>query len=242
MSTFEVTYCLIIPAFNECDSLPSIITQCKEILNYRTNMEIIILDNGSVDNTKQILRAGLSTFENERIRYIIKEINSGYGAGIKFAIENSNAPVIIWTHADLQCDLWDVLKVIEAFEANGPSNCLVTKGERLNRSFVDRLFSNSFSVLNRFVNKVSLKDINAQPNLIPRDFLKNLDRFPDDSTFELSVLTQALRQKCLIGRVAVQFPRRKFGVGANQGLTRKIRYSLRCVRVIFEIRRKYACN
>jgi len=242
MSTSEVTYCLIIPAFNECDSLPSITTQCKEIVNYRNDFEIIILDNGSVDNTKQILRTSLSTFENKRIRYIIKETNSGYGSGIKFAIQNSKAPVIIWTHADLQCDLWDVLKVIEAYEANGPSDCLVMKGERLNRPFVDTLFSNLFSMINRFVNEVSLKDINAQPNLIPRDFLKNLDKFPDDSTFELSVLTQALKQQCVMARVAVQFPRRKFGVGANQGLIRKIRYSLKCVRVIFEIRRKYAGN
>lgn len=242
MLSAKVKYSLLLPAFNEERTLSFIINKCQELLNYRKDLEIVIIDNGSSDNSRLILERSISPSNSHRLRFLIKKKNEGYGAGLRFGIANTQGPIIIWTHADLQCDLWDVVKVIESYEANSSRRFTAVKGKRLNRPFSDTLISGTFSLINRIVNGAYLKDINAQPNLIPRELINDLLELPNNSTFELFVLTHALKRGYAISRVGVQFPKRNFGVGSNQGFVRKINYSLTCLQVILEIRKTRVNN
>lgn len=242
MSSAKVKYSLLLPAFNEESSLSLIISKCKEILNHKNDLEIIIIDNGSSDNSRLILERSIRPSNSDRLRFLIKENNEGYGAGLKFGFARTKSPVVIWTHADMQCDLWDVVKVIESYETNSASCLTVVKGRRLDRPLSDTIISQTFSLLNRKINGVILEDINAQPNLIPRELINDLSDLPDDSTFELYILTHALKRGYAIKRIGVHFPERKFGIGSNQGFVRKLNYSLNCFKVILGIRRTSANN
>ena len=71
---------LIIPCYNESKNLPVLISRCKEVANKDSNIEIIIVDNGSNDDTSLVLdklTSNLSFITRVRI-----EVNQGYGHGI----------------------------------------------------------------------------------------------------------------------------------------------------------------
>lgn len=236
MSSVEISYSLIIPSFNERDSLPEVIGDCKSISEYRKDLEIIIVDNGSDDGSSDFLAEHLSQSSAARLRFLVKDSNTGYGSGLKFGIKDAKAPVIVWTHADLQSDLWDVIRAIESYEMNLSTDSLIIKGKRLNRPISDTCISKALSLINWAINRVSLSDVNSQPNLIPRKVLDSLPSIPNDSTFELYIFTMALKKQLLIKRIDVRFPRRKFGIGSNQGFRRKISYSIDCLKVALRIR------
>jgi glycosyltransferase involved in cell wall biosynthesis len=46
---------IIIPCYNESKNLPLLISRCKEVANKDSNIEIIIVDNGSNDDTSLVL-------------------------------------------------------------------------------------------------------------------------------------------------------------------------------------------
>jgi glycosyltransferase involved in cell wall biosynthesis len=242
MSAVPTKYCLIIPAFNESSSLSNVFDDCKKLLYERSDLEICIIDNGSTDKTRNILAELIRQNNNARLKMLVKDINTGYGAGIKYGLSHSTAPFLIWTHADLQCDLLDVLKAINFHEKLDSRKNIVVKGMRQNRNLLDNLFSQALSFLNRRLNGTGVLDIYSQPNLVSSKFVSEICELPDDSTFELYVLTQLERLECEIYRFPVLFNERRYGIGYNEGMIRKFRFSLKCIRAIIHLRKINAHN
>ena len=65
-------------------------------------IDFLILNNGSTDHTNQVLD---KIHKPSNVYFLSKSINEGYGAGIKFGIQNTNTPFIGWMHGDLQQDI-----------------------------------------------------------------------------------------------------------------------------------------
>lgn len=238
MSGLKIKYSLVIPAYNEAGSLNELFERLKKIVVLRRDLEVLLVDNGSDDETKNLSMALQDVNKEPRLRFIIKKSNTGYGAGLKFGFSNTTAPFLIWTHADMQCDPIDVIRAIEQHEQAGSSTHYIVKGFRSKRSILDQTISFSLSLVNKWVNGIEIDDINAQPNIISREILKKTSRLPDDSTFELYLLTEALRSHCKLIRFPVLFLNRQHGIGFNQGYLRKIAFSLTCVKTILSLRRK----
>ena len=72
-------FSLVIPCFNEGENIPLLIKRLKDIFTFN-DMEIILVNNGSTDNTQNIMKNCLSDSSN--IKVINIEINKGYGYGI----------------------------------------------------------------------------------------------------------------------------------------------------------------
>ena len=74
---------IVIPCFNEGESINSLIEKCKKSLDNRSDIEIVLVNNGSTDSTSEIFK---EINQNKKIfpYIIIKNIkkNLGYGNGI----------------------------------------------------------------------------------------------------------------------------------------------------------------
>ena len=46
---------IIIPCYNESRNLPLLLNRCKEVVNKDNNIEIVLVDNGSTDDTSLVL-------------------------------------------------------------------------------------------------------------------------------------------------------------------------------------------
>jgi len=106
------------PAYNEEGNIKNTVIKSKAVLlKYVENWEIIIVNDGSTDNTKKISEE-LSS-EDKRIRVINHEVNRGYGASLKSGFYNAKYPWIIFTDSDGQFDIRELgtfLKEIENYD------------------------------------------------------------------------------------------------------------------------------
>ena len=102
---------LIIPCYNEAQSLPRLIGRLKECFT-RADVEVVLVDNGSKDASQQILAEQLACSTN--IRSVRVEVNQGYGYGILQGLKAAHGTYIGWTHADLQTDPKDACALLRS--------------------------------------------------------------------------------------------------------------------------------
>ena len=89
---------IVIPAFNEEKRLPVTLEKIQEYLEKKDfSHEIIIVDDGSTDNTKK----SVECFEKLNIKVIPNEKNTGKGYSINRGILAAKNDIILFTDADL---------------------------------------------------------------------------------------------------------------------------------------------
>ena len=98
---------IIIPCYNEVKTIEIIVNKILKLNKYE--FEIIIVDDYSIDGTREILKDKLS---NKVSLIIYNEKNYGKGYCIKKGIERSNGNIILIQDADLEYDPQDYPKLI----------------------------------------------------------------------------------------------------------------------------------
>ncbi|HEY0261881.1 MAG TPA: glycosyltransferase family 2 protein [Chitinophagales bacterium] len=92
---------LVIPAFNEAESLPELTAWIDKVCNANNlSYEVIIVDDGSKDNTKNVVREIQA--KNAQIRYVRFQRNYGKSAALQTGFERAKGEVVITMDADLQ--------------------------------------------------------------------------------------------------------------------------------------------
>lgn len=109
---------IIIPCYNEGNKL---ILNIKKINNYlekempELSYEIIGVNDGSKDNTKQIMDENISKLKNTK--FISYDINRGKGGAVKEGVLNSVGEWILFMDADLSTDISAIKTVFEYTES-----------------------------------------------------------------------------------------------------------------------------
>ena len=201
---------LIIPCYNESKNLPLLLNRCKEINSKEKNIEIIIVDNGSTDETSTVLDEMASNLPF--ITRIKVEINQGYGHGILAGLNVAKGEILGWTHADMQADPGDVLKGLEFFQRSLEPELLFVKGKRYGRSIVDTIFTIGMSIFETLLLRKFMWDINAQPTMFHRKFFLTWKLPPNDFSLDLYAYYMAKKSRLVVKRFPVVFTERVHGV------------------------------
>lgn len=101
---------VLIPAYNEINNIQNILEKIGEV---NIPMEIIVVDDGSTDGTRELL----NSLKSDKIKVVFHEKNQGKGGAIKTAIEYSKGDIIIIQDADLEYDPQDYYKLIPVIES-----------------------------------------------------------------------------------------------------------------------------
>tara|TARA_B100000965_G_C19588724_1_gene756995 strand:+ start:1989 stop:2684 length:696 start_codon:yes stop_codon:yes gene_type:complete len=99
---------IIVPIFNEGNIIKSNIKKIIIFFEKNYKFEIIIVDDGSSDDTKIIL----DSLNDKRIKILSNKKNKGKGYSIKKGIEASLGNVILTTDADLSAEIAEFNKLI----------------------------------------------------------------------------------------------------------------------------------
>jgi len=224
---------IVLPCYNESRGIEAILSRFAEV-GRGQDFELILVDNGSKDNTQEVLARLLPRFSFARSVKV--EVNQGYGHGIFTGLSAARGEVVAWSHADLQTDPADVFRAWAAYRnAQRPERTMV-KGRRFGRRLSEKIISLGMQVLSTLVFRTYMDEINAQPKLFHRDLLAHVTSPPVDFNFDLYVLVMAKRHGWQIESIPVQFPPRKYG-HSNWAATwrSKIRTILRSVRYMFSL-------
>ena len=201
---------LIIPCYNESKNLPLLLSRCKEINSKEKNIEIIIVDNGSTDETSTVLDEIASNLPY--ITRVKVEINQGYGHGILAGLNVAKGEILGWTHADMQADPGDVLKGLEFFQRSHKPELLFIKGKRYGRLIVDSIFTIGMAIFEILLLRKFMWDINAQPTMFHRKFFLTWKLPPNDFSLDLYAYYMAKKSRLVVKRFPVVFTERAHGV------------------------------
>ena len=227
---------LIIPCYNEQKNLPLLFKKLLEI--QLECLEIILVDNGSTDNTAQIIEDFIKI--NDSCLKLIKiKKNIGYGHGIMSGVRKSSGKIVAWTHADLQTDPKDVVNAYQSFVSKNENRNFILKGKRKKRKLFDNLFTGLMSIISSIAFNTKISDINAQPKMFPRSFIKHIENAPNDFSLDLFVLIQAVKMNYTILEYPVIFEKRNYGISKGGGsLIGKVKLTVRTLSYINRLRIK----
>ena len=203
---------IIIPCFNEVNTLEKIINKVNEQTLY--DKEIIIIDDYSTDGTREILENNLK-FKVQKI--ILNEKNYGKGFSLRKGIAAAAGEIILIQDADLEYDPSDYQKLIDPIKKGYAD---VVYGSRFIGSdekrilffwhsvgnYVLTLFSNMLSNLN-------LTDMENCYKVFRSQIIKNIDLKEDRFGFEPEVTAKIAKKDLRIYEVGVKYYGRKYSEG-----------------------------
>jgi glycosyltransferase involved in cell wall biosynthesis len=171
---------IAIPIYNEEAGIEETVTNLVKVFeNNKVVYELVLVNHGSTDNTRNILDKMAK--KNKRLNHIYLEKNRGYGGGIMYGFEHSNGEYIGFTCADEEVSAEDVYRVYDALRK---SDYDVSKSRRMERKdglfrkFTSFIFNSLISI--RF--NLGIKDINGYPIFMKKEL------FPHVKTKEIAYL------------------------------------------------------
>jgi len=228
---------IIIPCYNESKNLPLLLSRCEEVFKSNNNVEIIIVDNGSTDETSSVLENLLLNVDF--ILSIRVEKNNGYGFGILSGLKVATGDVISWTHADMQTDIADVLKGMKFFISASEPEKVFVKGRRSGRPIADEFFTVGMSIFESILLRKMMWDINAQPTMFHRDFIHKWISPPNDFSLDLYAYYYAKKSDLAIYRFPVVFAKRAYGISNwNINFSSKYKFIKRTFLYSFNLRKR----
>jgi glycosyltransferase involved in cell wall biosynthesis len=201
---------IVLPCYNESGNIPNILKRYSALLK-EIALELILVNNGSTDSSKEIFAEQIKNPEYQFARVVEVPKNIGYGHGIQFGLTYCKAQVIGYSHADLQCPPEDILKAYRLYQNQSIQGKVLVKGRRLERRKDKTFVSAVYNKLSEMVTGYSLGDINGQPKIFPREFLPELICGPHDFSYDLFVLVWVSKKAIPIKEIDVVFETRQFG-------------------------------
>lgn len=213
---------VVIPCFNEGKNIPLIVERFFHAIK-RQDIEIILVDNGSTDNSRHIIDDLLPKYPF--LRVVSVKDNLGYGFGILSGLKEARGEYVGWTHADMQTDPGDVIKGLALIERSGHPQKVFVKGNRSARPAADRFFTWGMGIFESLYLRVPLDDINAQPTMFHQSFFARWDSPPYDFALDLYAFYMARKFGLDVVRFPVLFPARLHGHSSwNIGLIGKWKF------------------
>jgi glycosyltransferase involved in cell wall biosynthesis len=141
---------VVMPCYNEKATIMKILAEVMAVDLGITKKEIIIVDDGSKDGTRDTLKKLAA--ENKTIRLIFQEVNQGKGAALKRGILESTGDVIVVQDADLEYDPQEYKRLLYPIE-RGQAD--VVYGSRFVGGEPHRIIYYRHQVANKFLTMLS---------------------------------------------------------------------------------------
>jgi dolichol-phosphate hexosyltransferase len=99
---------ILMPVYNEHTLIANAVKQCLDV-HYPCEIELVIVDDGSSDGTRDVLAA----LDDPRINLNLHARNQGKGAAIKTAAAKATGDYMVILDADLEYDPQDIPRLLE---------------------------------------------------------------------------------------------------------------------------------
>jgi len=229
-------FSIVIPCYNEAANLPLLLERCKRLVE-QSGVEVVMVDNGSTDNSSVVLRTLLPDYPG--CRSVLVKKNQGYGFGILSGLKAAKGEILGWTHADMQTDPQDILKGLELFDKYGMD--IFVKGQRFGRPFADVAFTVGMSVFETLLLGKPMWDVNAQPNMFSRAFFETWEDPPYDFSLDLYAYYKAQVKALKVYRFPVRFGERAHGVSHwNVSWASKRKFIARTIDFSIQLKKRIA--
>ena len=184
----------VIPAYNEEDSIEFALGTLDGVVKEKKlPYEIVVVDDGSRDKTRQ--KAITYASRNNHVRVVSYNKNEGKGYAVKTGFMQTTGEVVVFADSDMDINLSTVSSYVEALQHGD----IVIASKWHPKSVVEmprvrRILSNGFNILVRLMTGTKLRDTQAGLKAIRKSAFK--DVFPRLAVkryaFDVELLTVAL--------------------------------------------------
>ncbi|MCM8787216.1 MAG: glycosyltransferase family 2 protein [Candidatus Omnitrophica bacterium] len=187
---------LVLPVHNQETIIKSVVRKIVQILEKaKIKYEIILVENGSSDNTLTVVDNLAKEYKN------IRSLNSpkGYGSAILTGLDCSKGKFVSYMPSDGQLDPNLLLKLFKLIKTGKYD---LVKIKRTTRESLIRTFrSKVFNFLSRLLFKIPVSDINGSPRVFSRKWLPILDLQYKDSFIDTEMAIKAYLLKWKIKEI-----------------------------------------
>jgi len=171
---FNPKFSMVMPVHNESDSITRVVMEVHEKLCKKIPFEIILSEDGSKDNTKEVI---IELTEKIPLKAILSHTRKGYSGGIKEGLKHVSSPYVIASDSDGQHRPSDFWKLKEKLEELDYRKDVIISGKRITRSDTSfrKIMSKTFQKLAALMFDLPpMKDITGPFKLMNIDLARNL--------------------------------------------------------------------
>jgi glycosyltransferase involved in cell wall biosynthesis len=191
---------VIIPAFNEAQSIGDLISRIR---NLYPDFEIIVIDDGSTDDTGAVAKNSGATVHSH-------PYNIGNGAAIKSGIRIASGKILVFMDGDGQHDPEDIAKLLKHFPE---FDMVVGARSKKDHASLGRTFGNTaYSWLASYVAKFRVEDLTSGFRAVEADIAHNLlYLLPNTYSYPTTLTLSVLRNGRAVKYVSVKVKMRRSG-------------------------------
>lgn len=201
---------VVIPVFNEINTIQEIICRVE---NTGLVSEILVVDDGSTDGTRDVLQ---DLNGKGPVRVIFHESNAGKGAAVRTGIQNASGDVIIIQDADLEYDpgeYTNLLRPIEKGIADVVYGSRFLGGARRPILFWNMLANRLLTLVTNILYNNILSDMETGYKVFRREIVKDIPLRARRFEFEPEFTAKILKRKIRIYEVPIEFNPRDYSEG-----------------------------
>ena len=225
-----VSITVFFPCYNEQDNVTKVTQQALDILEgLHADYEIVIVDDGSADNTGPI--ADQLAARHPRVRVIHHPHNRGYGAALQSGFRAATKDLVFFTDGDGQFDLAELppwLPLMREYD--------IVCGYRMNRqdNLVRKMNGWLWTKMTGLAFSLSVRDVDCAFKLFRRSVFEGMKMESTGALISTEILARATRRGCrIVQRGVHHYPRT---AGKQTGCNPRV--ILRAFRELWRLRRR----
>jgi glycosyltransferase involved in cell wall biosynthesis len=224
---------VVVPVYNERATIKQVL---ERVLAVGIEKEIVIVDDGSTDGTREFLVELAAQSRADNIRIFFQAENRGKGAAVRRGFGEAQGQIVLVQDADLELDPQDYFKLlapIERGEADVVYGARFLRGRPRGEKFSHYLGNRWLTRLSNLLTGLRLNDVWTCYKAMRREVLPSLDLRENGFSFEPEITARLARGGWRIREEPVSYFPRSFGEGKKigwrdgiEGFVATIRYNL----------------
>lgn len=207
---------VLIPIYNEFNTIREIL---KRVLDTGLAEEILLVDDGSTDGTRDILKE----YEDQApFRVILHEKNYGKGAAVRTGIKHATGDVLLIQDADLEYDPRDypaILRPIEEGLADVVYGSRFLGAPRRVAMFWHMIANKLLTLMTNILYDTILTDMETGYKVFRKEVIDNITLHANRFEFEPEFTAKILKRGVRIFEVPISFNPRDYDEGKKIGMS-----------------------
>ncbi|MFQ6108530.1 MAG: glycosyltransferase family 2 protein [Candidatus Aminicenantales bacterium] len=206
---------IIIPVFNEKDTIEEIVRRVQDV-DVGMEKEIIIVDDGSDDGSRQILEG----MKGPYTRVFFHEKNQGKGAALQTGFSKATGEIILVQDADLEYDPRDYPKLLEPIldgRADVVYGSRFLGGPHRVLFFWHYVGNKMLTTLSNMLSNLNLSDMETCYKVFRKSILDKISLKSKRFGFEPEITIKLAKMRCRIYEVPISYSGRDYSEGKKIG-------------------------